>query len=160
MDPAIRKKALRGITYGIYIAGARGANAGELTAFTATWVTQASFEPPLVAMAVRGSGAPYQMIAATGVFSVNILPSGRSDLAKRFVQRIEPGKDRFEGVEFYTLGTGTPILKDALRFIECRVIDRVERGDHGLFVGEVVHAGVHAEGEPLTLKETGMSYGG
>ncbi len=50
--------------------------------------------------------------------------------------------------------------KRQLSWFECKVVDVNERGDHVLVVGEVVDAGVHREGTPLTLRETGLFYGG
>ena len=43
---------------------------------------------------------------------------------------------------------------------ECKVIDRNNAGDHTIYIGEVISAGVHREGKPLGLSETGMYYGG
>jgi flavin reductase (DIM6/NTAB) family NADH-FMN oxidoreductase RutF len=40
------------------------------------------------------------------------------------------------------------------------VRETVAIGDHTIFVGEVIEAGLQREGEPLTLAETGFKYGG
>ena len=48
MDDDTRKAALRALTYGLYVVGARAGD--EINAMTATWVTQVSFEPPLLAV--------------------------------------------------------------------------------------------------------------
>ena len=52
------------------------------------------------------------------------------------------------------------MLKDALAYFECQLRETVKLGDHWIFVGEVVEAGLQRQGEPLTLAETGFSYGG
>jgi flavin reductase (DIM6/NTAB) family NADH-FMN oxidoreductase RutF len=158
MDAAAKKSALRGITYGLYIIGTKdesGANG-----FTGNWLTQTSFDPPLVALAAKAGTRSQQQIASSGVFSVNILESGQKDMAVAFFKSLEPEGNTLAGYEFYTAETGCPIFKDALRFFECKVVERVEKGDHYIYIGEVINAGVHREGEPLTMKETGFNYGG
>lgn len=158
MDVNAKKSALRGISYGLYIVGTKddsGANG-----FAGNWLTQTSFEPPLVALAAKAGTRSQQQIAASGVFSVNILESGQKDMAVAFFRSLEPEGNTLAGYEFYTEKTGCPIFKDALRFFECNVVEKVEKGDHFIYIGEVINAGVHREGEPLTLKETGFHYGG
>jgi flavin reductase (DIM6/NTAB) family NADH-FMN oxidoreductase RutF len=113
-----------------------------------------------VALAAKAGTRSQQQIAASGVFSVNILESGQKDMAVAFFRSLEPEGNTLAGYEFYTEKTGCPIFKDALRFFECNVVEKVEKGDHFIYIGEVINAGVHREGEPLTLKETGFHYGG
>ena len=158
MDAQARKSALRGITYGLYVLGTKDEN--TVNGATVNWLTQTSFEPPLVAVAVKAGTRSQEQIAKSGVFSVNILESGQKDFATAFFKPLEPEGNKLAGYEFYTEKTGCPIFKDALRYFECQVVERVEKGDHYIYVGEVINAGVHREGEPMTLKETGFYYGG
>ena len=158
MDANAKKVALRGITYGLYVVGTK--DESGVNGFAGNWLTQTSFDPPLVALAVKADTRSQKQIAASGVFSVNVLESGQKDMAVAFFKSVEPEGNKLGGYEFYTETTGCPIFKDALRFFECKVVDKVERGDHYIYVGEVVNAGVHRDGEPLTLKETGFNYGG
>jgi len=158
MDAAAKKSALRGITYGLYIIGTKDESGPN--GFTGNWLTQTSFDPPLVALAAKAGTRSQQQIASSGVFSVNILESGQKDMAVAFFKPLEPEGNKLAGYEFYTAETGCPIFKDALRYFECKVVERVEQGDHYIYIGEVINAGVHREGEPMTLKETGFYYGG
>ncbi|MDI3257868.1 MAG: flavin reductase family protein [Kyrpidia sp.] len=158
MDEKAKKTALRGITYGLYVIGTKVGD--DVNAFTANWVTQSSFNPPLVVVAAKNGTTSCDGIKASGVFSVNVLESGQKDLAFAFFKPVSRVGNKFGDVEFYTEQTGSPILKDALSWFECKVVDVNERGDHTIFVGEVVGAGVHREGEPMTLRETGLYYGG
>jgi flavin reductase (DIM6/NTAB) family NADH-FMN oxidoreductase RutF len=158
MDAAAKKSALRGITYGLYLVGTKDENG--VNAFTGNWLTQTSFEPPLVAVAIKAGTRSQQQVASAGVFSVNILETGQKDMATAFFRSVEPEGNKLAGYEFYTEKTGCPIFKDALRFFECNVVEKVEKGDHFIYIGEVINAGVHREGEPMTLKETGFYYGG
>lgn len=158
MDEQAKKTALRGISYGLYVIGTKVGD--DVNAFTGNWVTQTSFAPPLVAIGVKKGTTSYEGIQQSGVFSVNVLESGQKDLAFAFFKPVSRVGNKFGDVEFTTSTTGSPILKDALSWFECKVTDTIDRGDHALIVGEVVDAGVHREGDPLTLKETGLFYGG
>ena len=159
MDLKAKTTALRGFSYGVYIVGSRNPE-GDVNAFLGTWVTQTSFDPPMVAIAVKQGTTSQQMVAASGVFTVNVLETGQKDLAARFFKPVTRVGNKFDGLEFYTAETGSPILKDALSFLECRVVERIERGDHFVYLGEIINAGVHREGESLGLRETGWKYGG
>jgi len=158
MDAQAKKTALRGITYGLYVIGTKVGD--DVNAFTGNWVTQASFTPPLVAIGVKKDTTSFEGIRDSKVFSVNVLESGQKDLAFAFFKPVSRVGNKFGEVEFYTSTTGSPILRDALSWFECQVTDVMDRGDHALILGEVVDAGVHREGQPLTLAETGLFYGG
>ncbi|MBX6378765.1 MAG: flavin reductase [Clostridia bacterium] len=158
MDEAAKKTALRHITYGLYVIGTRSGD--EVNAFTANWVTQASFEPPLVVVGVKKGTASQAMIATSGVFSVNNLASGQRELAAQFFKPVHRVGNKFGEAAFRAGETGCPILEDALSFFECRVRAALDLGDHVIYVGEVVNAGVHREGQPLAMAETGWYYGG
>lgn len=159
MDLQAKKQALRGISNGAYVVGYRG-EGDEVNAFLGTWLTQTSFDPPLVMAAVKVGNTSQEAIDSSGVFSVNILDSSQKDLGAKFFKPARRAGNRLEDVEFYTAETGAPILSDALSFFECRVVDKIERGDHWVYLGEVINAGVHREGEPLTCAHAGWTYGG
>ena len=158
MDEAAKKTALRMISYGLFVVGTRDGD--KLTAAAINWLTQASFQPPLVAMGAKAGTSSTQMIESSGLFCVNVLEAGQTGLASKFFAHVEPTGNRFGDVEFGLSPNGCPVLKDALAYFECRVRDKVALGDHTIFVGEVVEAGLQREGEPLTLAETGFKYGG
>jgi len=158
MDEQAKKTALRMIPYGLFVVSTREGD--TVNAFAANWLTQASFAPPLVAMAAKAGQAGTNMLESSGVFCVNVLESGQTQLATKFFSPMERVGNKFGDVEFKLSANGCPILNDALAFFECRVVDKVTRGDHTVFIGEVIEAGVQREGEPLTLAETGFKYGG
>jgi flavin reductase (DIM6/NTAB) family NADH-FMN oxidoreductase RutF len=88
------------------------------------------------------------------------MEAGQVGLASAFFKHVEPEGNKFGDIEFSLSPNGLAVLKDALAYFECRVRETVKLGDHWIFVGEVVEAGVQREGEPLTLAETGFKYGG
>ena len=158
VDEAAKKSALRMIPYGLFVAGT--AADGKVDAFAVTWLTQASFDPPLVALAIRVGTLPYEMVSQGRVFSVTVLTSGQKELAARFFRHIEPHDGKFGDAPYVLTTDGCPVLADGLAWWQCRVVDVLAKGDHHLFLGEVVDAGVLRDGQPLSLRETGFSYGG
>ncbi len=159
MDLEAKKKALRKIVHGVYVVGVKGAD-GKLNAYTATWVTQASFKPPLVAIGVNREALSYRMIEESKVFVVNFLGTDQKPLAQHFLKPTHLGGDKLEGVRYRLGKTGAPILEEGIAFVECEVRAIHPDGDHAIVVGEVVEAGLRQDADPLTLKETGWTYGG
>jgi len=158
LDLDAKKTILRKIPHALYICGvAEGEN---VNGFTASWVTQASFEPPLVVNCVKTDSGSNAMIKSSGVFSLSFLDAGQKDMAQKFFKPQRRVGNKFEDVEFYLGETGCPIIKDSLGYVECRVVGSVEQGDHTVFVGEVIAAGVHRDGNILELSQTGWNYGG
>src|SRR3989338_11004079 len=84
MDAQAKKIALRKIPHGVYVVGV--AQDGQLNAFTATWLTQVSIEPPLIALGIRKDSHSLGMIQHGGVFSINLLGKDQKPLAEHFVK--------------------------------------------------------------------------
>ncbi|MBI4437279.1 MAG: flavin reductase [Candidatus Omnitrophica bacterium] len=158
MDERVKKKVLQMFTYGLYVIGVR--DNSTVHAFTGTWLSQASFRPPLVMLGVSGEGRSAQMIQESRVFSVSILGTGQKEIAQSFFKCPEPKNGKFGELSFQKGANGCPILTEAPAFLECNVVETVERGDHLVVIGEVVEAGVQKEVAPLALSETPWKYGG
>jgi flavin reductase (DIM6/NTAB) family NADH-FMN oxidoreductase RutF len=160
MDPQEKKVALRAITYGLYVLTAR--NGDVFGAAGVNWLTQVAFEPPLVAVAVKTDNDSHGLIVDTGKFAVNVLGEDQLDVAKAFFRSTKAEDGKLNGYA-YEDGpvTGSPLLVDLPYWWEATVTDTVMRGDHTVFVAEVVSAGVrNADAVPLNLRSTGMNYGG
>lgn len=108
-----------------------------------------SLDPPLVLICLSKTMFSHQVVAETGSFAVSILAADQVELGKRFAGMIPEITDRFAGVTTQTAQTGCPILSGCLAWLDCRVWQIHEAGDHSVFLGEVVEAGVDASGEPL-----------
>jgi flavin reductase (DIM6/NTAB) family NADH-FMN oxidoreductase RutF len=158
MEPAAKKKALRLISYGLYVATSRH---GDLYGSgTINWLSQSSFDPPLVMAGIQRDSSLHQAISGSRAFAIHIVGKSQKNLATVFFKTARVEGDLINGWRFALGVTGSPILADAVAYFECRVVDEVRGGDHTIFVGEVVEAVVRSEEEPLTIRETGMAYGG
>jgi flavin reductase (DIM6/NTAB) family NADH-FMN oxidoreductase RutF len=158
MDEAAKKTALRMIPYGLFVMTVKDDR--TMTGAAVNWLTQASFAPPLVVLGAKADAPSTGMIESSGLFNINVLESGQVPLASAFFKHVEPDGNKFGDAEFTLSPNGLPVLNEALAYFECRVREKVALGDHTIFVGEVVEAGVQREGEALTLAETGFKYGG
>ncbi|MBI3825903.1 MAG: flavin reductase family protein [Candidatus Rokubacteria bacterium] len=167
MDANAKKTVLRMIPYGLYVLTAEGKD-GAIGAATVNWVTQASFAPPLVVVGVKADSHIHAIIKDSGAFALNVLGKGQQKAAFTFFKPATREGQTISGEPFRKGATGAPVLERAPAFVECRLVDTVERGDHSVFVGEVVEAGLaaapqgRADDATLWLKELGdnIYYGG
>jgi len=158
LDLDAKKTLLRKIPHGLFICGVREGD--EVNGFTASWVTQGSFEPPLVVMGVRADSTSHGIIERTGCFSLNVLRADQKDLAAVFFKPQKAMGGRFDAAPFQEGDLGLPLLDDAIGGVECGVVGQLKHGDHTVFVGEVKTARMVADGEALNLASTGWNYGG
>lgn len=160
MDNEQKKKLLRRIPCGLYVAGVRGD--GECHAFTVSFLTQTSIKPPAVAMAVRKDGKSLEMIRQSRVFTVNYIDkSRRATLEHFFKPSTSRDGDRLGPFPYRTAKTGAPILDEAVGYLECEVREIAEAfGDHALVVGEVLDAVLRNDVEPIIMSDTPWHYGG
>lgn len=150
--------ALHLFSYGLYAVGVRDGD--DRNAFTANWVGQVSSDPARVGVAVENDGRSVGMMRRSGVFSVCVYGADQRKMAARLARPASRAPAKLAEYEHADgARTGAPVLKDCLAFVECRVRDVLELGDHVLFIGEVVGGAVKAEGEPLTLRGAGFRYG-
>ena len=158
LDLDAKKILLRKIPHGLFICGVKDGD--EINGFTASWVTQGSFEPPLVVLAVRSEGSSHKIIKKTGLFSLNVLRHDQKDLAAVFFKPQKGLGGRFESTPYSFGELGLPLLDDAVGGVECELIGDITNGDHTVFVGEVKSAKLINDTESLILSSTGWNYGG
>ncbi|MEB3273553.1 MAG: diflavin flavoprotein [Prochlorothrix sp.] len=129
-------KALGRISGGLYILTATKSDVKG--AMLASWVAQASFEPLGFTVAVAKDRAIESLMQVGDRFVLNILEEGKyQPLMKHFLKRFPPGADRFAGVKTRTAANGSPILVEALAYLECEVMTRMECSDHWVVYAQV-----------------------
>lgn len=148
-------KALGRLSGGLYIVTARQGDgeAARSGAMVASWVSQASFDPPGLTVAVARDRAIESLMQVGDRFVLNVLAEGNHQLLLRhFLRRFPPGADRFAGVATLTdVARGGPVLAEALAYLDCRVLQRLEGGDHWLIYAEVENGNVaDADGRTAT----------
>ena len=158
MDNVIKKHVLRQFTYGLYIIMCRDTNI--VNAFTANWLSQVSFEPPLLVLSIENDSKSLPMILHSQQFTVNVLHSGQRDLAGTLGKTARKYPDKLSNIP-YTLTTASyPILQHALSWVACEVRQSMPAGDSTVVLAEVVDVGTRSEGTPLTMNEAGFRHAG
>ncbi len=154
------KSVLQRVPYPVYVltshrtqAGDGGA-AGRYNGSVVTWATQVEMtDPARVAVAVAKSDYTYEFVSSSRVFALHLLGKEQVDLARHFGFQSGRKVDKFAAVPFEAGVTGAPVLRDALGYVECRVVQELDTGPHVLFVGEVAGGAMLREGEPLMQQD-------
>jgi flavin reductase (DIM6/NTAB) family NADH-FMN oxidoreductase RutF len=151
-----RVTAFRHMTYGIYVLTTQFDD--SINGMIASWVTQVSYEPPMILVAIHPNRYSHNLIEKSDAFALHILNKSQKELLKRF-KGPDPEK-RFVDLSWETKKIGAPILKDCMAWFELQVKERYSPGNHTLFIGEVINSGVNSPGTPLcTLEYDGMYVG-
>lgn len=159
MDAIAKRKSLRLLTNGVYVMSARsGACFG---AATVTWVSQASFRPPLVMAAIRKESNVFRCLHESSAAAIHVLGCDQQELAQRFFAPTRAVNGTINGEPFADGVTSAPILQSIPVYLECvvrHIID--DLGDHAIVIMEVTEAGCRADLRPMTLAESPWEYGG
>ncbi|MEB3333519.1 MAG: diflavin flavoprotein [Cyanobacteriota bacterium] len=139
-------KALGRLSGGLYVVTARQGqgDTARAGAMVASWVSQASFEPPGLTVAVAKDRAIEALLQVDDRFVLNILrEDNHQPLLRHFLKRFPPGADRFAGVSTLEgVAAGGPVLGDALAYLGCRVAQRMETPDHWILYAQVEEGNV------------------
>ncbi|TAN48446.1 MAG: flavin reductase [Methylococcaceae bacterium] len=144
------------LTQGVYVVGV--AHGENCNAFTAAWVMQVSFNPPLLALSINPNHSSYGLLQRGKAFSVNVLKQDQLELAAHYAE--PAGADKLALVEWVPGRTGVPLLNDAMAWFECEWVGSCPAGDHVLVLGKVIDGKIlDAAARPMTYQETGSMDG-
>jgi flavin reductase (DIM6/NTAB) family NADH-FMN oxidoreductase RutF len=138
------------ISLGIYVIGV--SDGERQNAFTAAWVMQVSFNPPLLAIGINPESYSYQLLQAGGVCTVNVLGQDQCAIAEHFGRS---AKDKMTGFQWQKGSTGAPVLSESLAYFDCQVSHYTDAGDHKIAVCKVIAGAKLNEGLPLLYGQTG-----
>jgi flavin reductase (DIM6/NTAB) family NADH-FMN oxidoreductase RutF len=159
MDPKTKQKVLRLLTNGMYILTSRSAD--RFGAATITWVSQASFKPPLLMAALRKDGSAYQCVVESRAAVVHILNSDQQAIAQKFFAATVESQGLLNGEPYFAGTTGAPVLENLGAYVLCKALEIVPTpGDHAIVVFEVLDAVLRKDVEPLTVTGSPWQYGG
>lgn len=158
MNDAAKQRVLERFTYGLYALTVK--HEADEHGITANWVSQASFDPPMVVAAVESTSRTIELIRDAHHFAINVLHEGQREVAEKLGRAAAGAAHKLKGIKTKPAPvSGAPVLADALGWLECRVVATLPSGDHTLVLGEVIEAGVeHEAAAPLTMAEAGLTY--
>ncbi|MEN0063610.1 MAG: flavin reductase family protein [Myxococcota bacterium] len=151
-DPESFKGALRCWASGVTVVTV--AQDGLWFGLTVSSFTSVSLEPPLVSVCLNAPNRACQMIEATGRFAVSILGEGQIEASNWFASSGRDPSPNFGELATDLTQDGLPVVGGAVAWLQCRVHQRVEMGDHSIFMGEVEQA-VSNPGAPLLYHNRG-----
>ncbi len=160
MNLEAKRKVLRLFTYGMYAVTAQHENRRGV--FLANWLSQCSFEPPMLMLAAEKDSATCQLIRASGLFAVHVLATGQREFAGMLGKASRTNPRKLDAARWQPSAlTQNPILQDTLGYVECRVTGQSDAGDSIVVVGEIIAAELfNHELAPLTMQETGFKHFG
>jgi flavin reductase (DIM6/NTAB) family NADH-FMN oxidoreductase RutF len=154
---------LKRMPYGFYALGSRFEDDNNL--MVCNWVTQASYEPRLIAIGLQKTAYSYGLIEKGKVFTLNLFLESDADAIKPFTKSRAKNPDKMTNAKFAPgPQTGAPVLDEAAAYLECKLVSKLETGgDHDIILGEVINAVVRKAGEvkdTLSLPYIGWNYAG
>jgi flavin reductase (DIM6/NTAB) family NADH-FMN oxidoreductase RutF len=128
-----------------------------LAGLTVNSFTSVSLEPPLVLICVDVNSTALPFIRASGNFAVNILTSEQEDLSRCFATTSSERFKHFCHASYHVASTGSPILDEALAFIDSRIVEEYPGGDHVIFLGRVEAMGTNGHAAFANEEDQGQS---
>ena len=149
-DPATYRTVLGHFATGVVIVSA--IDGEEPVGMACNSFTSVSLEPPLVLFCAAKSSTTWPRIQGAGKWAATILDDDGEEICRLFAQK---GADRFARIAYTPGRTGSPILEDALAYVDCETLVEHDAGDHVIVVGRVVELGYQHEGTPLLFYRGG-----
>lgn len=110
------------------------ANESRRSALTVSSLLSLSLDPPLVSISLSRSAVLYEVLDEAGRFGVSILAAGQEALAQHFARNVPPIA-LWDGI---AVRDDEPLLlQGALGWVIARTLQRIETGDHALFIGAI-----------------------
>ena len=128
---------------------------GERLGLTVGSAASLSLEPPLVGVSVSRQAAMHELLRDAGGFALSLLAGDQEAVAQHFARGVPPIA-HWHRIEWREGVLGAPLLEGALGWIEARLVDEHETGDHTLFVGGVVSV-EHGRSGPALVR-VGQGY--
>lgn len=123
---------------------------GGAQGMTANAFASVSLDPLLVLVCVDQKARTHAHLHARKRFGINVLAENQRAISEHYADpdRVEP----WEGARFDRTQHGTPVLRGALAYLECRLQSSQDAGDHTIFIALVEDVVVRS-GQPLIFFE-------
>lgn len=138
------RHALSRFASGVTIITTRDA-AGRDHGMTVSAFASLSLSPPLVMVAIAHDATMAPVIGDARSFAVNVLAESQEPLSRRFADKLD---DRFDGIALHRGSLGDALIDGTLTGLQCMIMQRIDAGDHTIYIGEV-HEAETRDGTPL-----------
>jgi flavin reductase (DIM6/NTAB) family NADH-FMN oxidoreductase RutF len=150
-------QALGRVPTGLYLVTA--ATPGGPIGFVGSFVMQMGFAPPTVCVGVGKSRPHLADMRRSGGFALSILDGRSRPLMAPFLRKLPQDASPFDGMSVRYAASGSPVLADALAWVDCKITGEFDTADHTTVFGEVVEGALLREGEPsMHVRKNGLGY--
>ena len=149
------------IASGVFILTA-GDGGGQETGMLASWVQQASFDPPQITVAVNRARYLNEWVGEGSPVVLNIVGENEAQFLKHFGKGFEPGEEAFSDLQITRSESGGAILGEALGYLAGTVRAQLAAGDHEVYLIEITEAGqgpaFDSDRPMVHIRKNGLSY--
>ena len=129
------------------------------TGMLASWVQQCSFEPPLISVALRKGRPAAPLVEAAGCFVLNLIGPDPGPMFRHFGRGFTLDQNAFAGLDCMPTEYGI-VIRSCLAHLGCALVQRVDAGDHDLYLARVESASNPPPGQApyVHTRNSGFSY--
>lgn len=161
MNPELIGPVLGRIPSGVFILTARS-HQGEQTGMLASWVQQASFDPPALTVGVNRKRYINDWLSEGTAVALSLVGESQKQLLAHFGKGFEPGEPAFTGLATETTPAGLQVLTESLGWLEGTICDSISGGDHQIYVVELTAgmpgAKLETEKPFVHIRKNGFGY--
>jgi flavin reductase (DIM6/NTAB) family NADH-FMN oxidoreductase RutF len=148
MDSRAFRDALGCFPTGVAVVTAGQADQDQHIGITVNSFTSVSLDPPMVLWCMDRRSYRHDIFAQATGFTVSVLGTGHKDVSARLAK---PGEHSLDGIALLETELGPPALADSLAVFECATEQKLEAGDHTIFLGRVLRFSRPSESAPLVF---------
>jgi flavin reductase (DIM6/NTAB) family NADH-FMN oxidoreductase RutF len=141
IDQALYRQVMGHFPTGVVVVASPGPVGTAIGSFQSL-----SIEPSLVLFSITKTSSSWPKIRETGVFCVSVLAEDQEHISRAFAQS---GADKFAGLGYKPMGTGSPRIDDCVAWMDCSIETTYDGGDHDIVVGRVREMAIEREVKPL-----------
>jgi flavin reductase (DIM6/NTAB) family NADH-FMN oxidoreductase RutF len=155
-----KAKAVGHIPSGLFIVAVKDPSGETIDGYLASWVQQVSFNPLIIALAVKPGRPAYELIMAGHPFAINIVGEHEKSFLKHFWRGYDPANNPFNELPHQLGQEGGVLLTQAKSAVECVKLETVKPGDHEIVLAEVRASHIfNEEAKPMVhIRKSGADY--
>jgi len=153
-----KKTILRKIPNGLFITTAKAGK--EATGAVISFVTQISIDPSYIAISIRKNSSFYTVAEKSEYLAIHLPSKEQQSIVASFFKIKDKSKNSINGYNFKWSEIGNPLLDDIPMILEVKIIEIIDKGDHPIFICEVINTILRQDLNMLTIVNTTWHYGG
>ncbi len=153
-----KKIILRKIPNGLFITTAKEGK--KATGTVISFVSQISIDPPYIALAIRKDSNFYRVAENSEYLAVHLPSKDQQSIVSSFFKIKDQSQDSINGHDISWSDLNNPLLDDIPMILEVKIIEIIKKGDHPIFICEIVNTIVRQNVDMLTMADTNWHYGG